>query len=419
MTVPALVRDHRRLVIGSVAARLVLAGCLYALLALTYRAVSGGTGRPPLLDVLLATAAVTGVEWTARPLLDRLLRTALLGPRAAGHEAMQGLLHRMTTTLPVDEVVPRVAEAASRTTGRPSAEVRLWVSEGERWSQGWPLAPAGERSAVRHSVGVRYAGSEVGEIAVEVGDEQLSPVERRLLDDLAGPAGLALSTVRLTLQLRQRKAELERLTGALEASRNRLLSARSVEQRRLRGEVATRVTTHVSAALAALDGGSYAVERAGAEAALALDALRVIARGIYPPRLADQGYSSSVDGWLLRSGIHARLDLGAGAAALRAEPALEACLYFCTVTVLAALDAAGATDLGVALDDGSRVTLRVSGRGGGPVEADALLVVTDRIDAFDGTVVPLTGAGLVGVLASLPRLSAPTPVGPASSGTVG
>lgn len=436
MTAHAGVREDTRLVVGSLAVRLLLAGGAYGLLAVAYQQAEPHAGRPSLLEVVVATVLVTVLLWTAQDRIDRLLRRLVLGERAGGHEIMQGLLRRMSTTLPVDEVVPRVAEVASRTTGRPSAEVRLWLGDGERWSQAWPTPAVSGPAGSRHAVGVRYAGADVGEIAVELAGEQLSPVEQRLLDELAGPAGLALSTVRLTVQLRQRKADLERLTAALEASRDRLLTARVDEQRRFRSEVSGSVTTHVSTALAALEDAAATpaaatapstgpraaaadidpalVQQAGTEAGLALDALRVIARGVYPPRLADQGYASSVDGWLLRAERHARIGLSGDLPGLHADPALESCLYFCTVTVLAALDAGGATDLSVQLDVGPRVELRVAGSGDRPLDEDVSLVVGDRVAAFDGTVVPVPAAAGVGILASVPRQPSPVP-GPQST----
>lgn len=425
MTAHVLDREDRRVVVDAVGIRLVVAGAVYGGFAAAYETVSPHPGRPPLVDVVVATVVVAVLLWAGHDRLDRLVRRGVLGERADSHDAMRELLHRMATTLPVDEVVPRVAEAASRTTGRERAEVRLWLAEGEQWSQAWPAAAEPGPVGTRLTVGVRHAGAAVGEIAVDLGDERLSPVARRLLDDLAGPAGLALSTVRLTVELRRRKAELERLGAELEASRDRLLTARTVEQRRLRGEVTARVMTHVSAARAALelppaglgpgcddarDAGAPAtvevsqVERAGVEAGRALDALRTIARGVFPPRLADDGYAASVDGWLVRSALAARLDLGDGVAALRGHPELESCLYFCTVTVLAALAAGGASDLqvGIGVDVADRAELRVSGSGGRPLGDDVRLVVADRVEALGGTVAAGAGAGRTGVVASLP-----------------
>jgi len=55
----------------------------------------------------------------------------------------------------------------------------------------------------------------VGEIEIAAGAAPLTPLDRRLLDELAGPAGVALSTVRLTVDLRRREAQLTDLTQAL------------------------------------------------------------------------------------------------------------------------------------------------------------------------------------------------------------
>ncbi len=113
--------------------------------------------------------------------------------------------------------------------------------------------PAGGGASV--TVGVAHDGTDVGEIEVHVDPAQTSAFDRRLLNDLAGPAGIALSTVRLTRDLRRRRSELAALAEALAASRDRLLTARRDEQRRLRGEVQDRVVSHIESALALVDRG--------------------------------------------------------------------------------------------------------------------------------------------------------------------
>ena len=112
---------------------------------------------------------------------------------------------------PVDEVVPALAETAGRTMHSTRAEVRLLMSDGDSWSQVWPQRAVADGSQM--TVGVRHGGTDVGEIEVDVADPDESDRDRGLLDDLARPAGLALSTVRLTVELRRRAADLEEVDG--------------------------------------------------------------------------------------------------------------------------------------------------------------------------------------------------------------
>jgi len=171
--------------------------------------------------VVTATVLVAGLlSLTSRPitmLADRLS----FGERADSHRLMRELLARMSDTLPVGEVVPRLAEAAGRTAHSDRAEVRVWLPGGEKWSQVWP-SPIRPRTDSL-TIGVRHGGDVLGEIEVAMNRAEQSAFDRRLLEELAGPAGAALSTVRVTYELAQRAADLERLTLALQQSRQRLV----------------------------------------------------------------------------------------------------------------------------------------------------------------------------------------------------
>lgn len=380
--------------------RLVVGGVLFGSAALADRAVTGRADQPPFAGVVAVTVVVATVLWVLRDPIDRLAARVVLGRRADGYVVMRELTAQLAATLPVDEVAPRVAEAASRTTGRPRAEVRLWLTDGDPWARSWPASAAsiGQGTAVE----VRHTGIRLGEIVVENDDagttSALSSWDRRMLDTLARPAGPALSTVRLTVELRQRKTELERLTAALEASRQRLLTARTVEQQRMRAEVAARVGTHLSAALAAVDGdlaGTDAADRLGTtarEAQLALEELRTIARGIYPPTLAEVGLTASLESWLARAGVDAALDLAAlpgddvAGGETGTDPEVAACLYFCAVTSMGRLARHGASGIRVAVADRSGRALSIEACVDETIGRDVILAVTDRIEASGGRV---------------------------------
>jgi hypothetical protein len=354
----------------------------------------------PLWLVLAATAVVAALFWVIREPLDRLVDWLLLGDRAGGYEAGRLLLQRMSSTLPVDEVIPALAETAGRTMHSARAEVRLLLSDGDPWSQVWPERAVADGSPVM--VGVRHAGATVGEIEIDVADRDESDRDRMLLDDLARPAGLALSTVRLTVELRRRAVDLEALTAALGLSYQRIADARRTEIARMRTEMEDRVMPHLDRAELAitqdLDGmaigdaedgrqGSEAspIERARVEVAEALESLRILARGIYPPRLADAGVAVSLEGWQQRSGISAEFQLLGDEAVLRENSEVESCLYFCLVTALGALGTRGGSRT-AALDVApTEVGLIVSGSAGNDsVDGAAMVAVRDRVEAFGG-----------------------------------
>jgi signal transduction histidine kinase len=289
------------------------------------------------------------------------------------------------------------------------AEVRLLLSEGDPWSQVWPEQAVADGSPVM--VGVRHAGTAVGEIEVDIADADESDRDRMLLDDLARPAGLALSTVRLTVELRRRAVDLEALTAALAESYQRIADARRTEIARMREEMQDRVMPHLDRAeqaiarelgdtevAAAANGASGAagngspgaagslIERARLDVAEALESLRILARGIYPPRLADAGLAVSLEGWQQRSGVGVDVQVRGDEAALRENSELESCLYFCLVTALGAVKTDGVRPAAVVDIGPSGVGLVVGGavEGGSLVDGPAMTAVRDRVEAFGG-----------------------------------
>ena len=131
-------------------------------------------------------------------------------------------------------------------------------------------------------------------------NEPLTAAEAKLVDDLAAQAGLVLRNVRLIEDLR--------------ASRQRLVTAQDEERRRLErnihdGAQQQLVAIAVKANLAgSLVGKDPQQERAildqlKAEATEALENLRDLARGIYPPLLADQGLAAALQAHARKSPI--------------------------------------------------------------------------------------------------------------------
>lgn len=360
--------------------RFLLALAVAGALAVGYRGVGGGAGRPPWWSVVLAAVVVAVVLALAREPARRWSSRLVLGRSAGGYEAMRSLLQRIGTAVPVEDVLPRIAETAGRAVGRGPAQVRLWTLDGRAST----VAGAAPTHGEPLTVGVRHAGTAVGEIAVDASAASVPPVSRRLLDELAGPAGLALSTVRLNLELRRRAEELAALNQALERSTARVQQARRIEQRRLRDAVAERVTPHVDDAAGRVVALDHDRLRAAAEQLdLAVDELRAIAHGVFPPRLTEDGVVRSLRGWSQQRGVPVDLTLDGDVDRLRRHPEVERCLYFCAVTLLDSLVADRADGLAVQLrlaDD--EVTLAVLGSSS--PGADALLVVRDRVEAFDG-----------------------------------
>ena len=143
-----------------------------------------------------------------------------------------------------------------------------------------PAVPNADRA-----VAVRHRGELLGALTVRKRTgEPLTPIEEKLLDDLANQAGPVLKNVGLTAELMHRLEELR-------ASRQRLVVAQDAERRRLERNlhdgaqqnlVALKVKAGLAKALARKDPAraEELVEQLAADADEALQTLRNLARGI-------------------------------------------------------------------------------------------------------------------------------------------
>ena len=122
-------------------------------------------------------------------------------------------------------------------------------------------------------------------------NDQLDPARRGLIQDMAAQAGLVLRNVRLIEELR--------------ASRTRLVKAQDEERRRLERNihdgaqqqlVAISVKLGLARTVLRADAPRAAatIEALQAEAQEALENLRDLARGVFPPLLADQGLAAMI-----------------------------------------------------------------------------------------------------------------------------
>src|SRR5207253_4726229 len=164
-----------------------------------------------------------------------------------------------------------------------------------------PAIPGADRA-----VAVRHQGELLGALAVRKrAGESLTPIERKLLEDLAQQAGLVLKNVGLTSELLQRLEELR-------ASRQRLVAAQDQERRRLERDlhdgaqqnlVALKVKLGLARHLLEKDPARLPdlIRQLDADADETLSTIRDLARGIYPPLLADQGLVTALQPQARRS----------------------------------------------------------------------------------------------------------------------
>ena len=154
------------------------------------------------------------------------------------------------------------------------------------------------------------------------------PTEDRLLADLAGQAGLVLRNVRLIEELR---ASRQRIVAAQD-ERARALE-RNIHDGAQQQLVALAVKLRLARSLAEKDPPKAAemLDALQAEAVDALENLRDLARGIYPPLLADQGLAAALGAQARKSPVPVSVEAdGVG----RYPQDVEAAVYFCALEAL-------------------------------------------------------------------------------------
>jgi signal transduction histidine kinase len=229
----------------------------------------------------------------------------------------------------------------------------------------------------------------------------MSPGDRDVLDELAAPAGVALATVRLTFELRERARQLAELASGLQACQARMVVARSDERQRLLARVETVVVPRLDetdAALRSLEETAnsaeavHSLEDARDAATASLEAVREVARGIFPNLLADAGVVAALRSWGEERVPPVGVSHTGDISRLRSMPAVEAALYFACVSALA-----GTAAQGPPIEDGRPETaLELAGRSDARAAPTAELEVTEAADAGAGCTVkmslPLPGA---------------------------
>jgi signal transduction histidine kinase len=394
-------------------------GALAAFITLVYVGIVVGVGsllgrgdRPDRALQIVATAVVALGFQPVRRRVQLVANRLVYGQRATPYEVMADFSHRMAGTLEVDQALPQMAEAAARGVGAIAGRVRLFLPGGGERVVAWPAeAPA---SVSTRSIEVRYQGDPIGEIAVtKAPGDPLLPAEEGLLQALGAQAGLAMHNVRLTDELEVRLEELARQADQLRASRQRLVTARDAQRRGLERDIREgprRQLTEIedgvrhAASLAPTDheAALELLDRLGERANDTLEGLRDLARGIFPPLLADKGIVAALDAHIRKVGLRATIESAPDFAGLRFDDRTEAAVYFCCLQALQNVYRhAGNDDTVVRLSAGSEVlTFEVTDHGPGfdPGVTDrgmGMQIMQDRVDALDGSleVVSSPGAG--------------------------
>ena len=314
----------------------VLAILVYAGAVALIGAFAVDRNRPALLFVI---ALALGIAFRPAMRMGRRIADRLVyGTRATPYEVLTEFSERVGTSYATEDVLPRMAHVLGEGTGADVA--RIWLRAGSTFRSAavWP-AGAGDVEPGAEGDGlvvpgetvsmVRDQGEVLGALSVRMpASDPMNPTRERLVHDLAAQAGLLLRNVRLVEDLR--------------ASRQRLVAAQDEERRRLErnihdGAQQQLVALAVKARLARRFTGrdpAKAAEMLGqieADTQTTLEDLRDLARGIYPPLLADRGLVAAIEAQARKGQLGVSLDAD-GVGRFPAE--IEATVYFCALEAL-------------------------------------------------------------------------------------
>lgn len=273
--------------------RTLVYATLTALVVAGYVGIVAGLGE--LLDSsgiglsLVATAAVAVAVQPLRAIIQRRVDRLMYGDRDDPYRALSRLSERLGQALDPDAVVPAVVEAVADGLRLPYVAIELREAAGLRIA-----ASHGEpRGGELVHLPLEYRGAEVGQLLVapRPGSDALSPADLALLAELARQAGVAAHVVRLTQDLRR--------------SRERLVTAREEERRRLRrdlhdglGPALAAIALEIQSVDALIDRDPGAARqllaRLRGEVQESIADIRRIAYDLRPPTLDELGLVAAV-----------------------------------------------------------------------------------------------------------------------------
>ncbi len=403
---------HRLFDIDVVIRRTAVVAGLAGLVTLVYAGVVGGIGllfgsrTDSALPLSIAATVVVAVAF--QPVQQRMRAWAnrlVYGERATPYEVLSRFAARMRDTVATEEVVPQLARLLAD--GTSASVVVVWIIAGDElqpaatWPPDSPLIapmPVSEGAlnvaGFDHVAPVEHDGELLGAVAVTVArGDTLATTDIRLIDDVASQAGLVLRNAHLIHELR--------------SSRQRLVAAQDQERRRLERDlhdgaqqqlVALKLKLRLVQKVDDEDKRDELFDALVRDADDAIEGLRNLARGIYPPVLIQRGLVAALRAHSAKAVVATEIeadDLG------RYPPEIESAVYFCVLEALqnvAKYAGAGQARVGVTagnaglkfeiVDDGRGFDVSTVERGAG------LQNMEDRIEALGGSVTIRSAIGV-------------------------
>jgi signal transduction histidine kinase len=417
---------------------------LAVMVAASYLLIVLGLGRSPtgdektLLGLSMLAAALAALLWV--PVRERLTEFAtrrVYGERHAPDEVIRTFGSRLTRALPLDELLLQLAESLKKTMSLSIAEVwtrgtgrleravsvpergpahlalgaeeetvvsRAGVS-GTAWARIWLPDVIGVDDEPLRVAPITNSGELLGMIVVRrpAGALQFNEDDDQALTELARQVGLALHNVKLDSALQESLDEVRRQADELRASRARIVEAGDAQRRRIERDLHDGAQQHLVALAVSVnlvrqiaendpETANSMLEQIGKDLQEAVQELRNLAHGIYPPLLMDRGLAEALSAAAGRAALPTGVDAdGIG----RYSQAAEAAVYFCCLEALqnAAKHAgAGAQAMITVREDEGALLFEVSDDGAGfdlrtgAHEGHGFVNMRDRVGAIGGSI---------------------------------
>ncbi len=184
---------------------------------------------------LLATVLVAVMIQPLRLRLQRGVNRLMFGDRTDPYRALADLGKRLEESLSADDLLPTIVKSVAQALRLPYAAI-VWEREaglgGGEHAQTEVAYGRPSHRGDHARLPLIHQGERIAELVLSPRQqgEELTPDDLRLMRDLAPQIGIAVHSVRLT-------ADLRRLTDDLQRSRERLVTAREEERRRMRRDL--------------------------------------------------------------------------------------------------------------------------------------------------------------------------------------
>jgi signal transduction histidine kinase len=392
---------NRTVVYGLVSAGLT---AVYAGIVLGIGALAGQQGSPAL--TIIAAVAVALLFQPARQRARRVANRLVYGDRATPYQVLSDCADDMAGQLDYDQAVDRMVAVLASASGATRTEAWIRVGAELRPVATWPrgsslagLIPLGDDATLpafemtSRAVAVRHGDELLGALTLQKPrNEPLTAAEDKLLQHLASQAGLVFRNGRLT-------AELQATIDELRASRRRLVEAQDAGRRKIERNLHDGAQQQLIALTIQLGLLDESADDPGAVRQItpllkealraAVDDLRDLARGIYPPLLAEQGLVAALQAQVRKAPLPVLIEADSIG---RYPQDTESTVYFCALEALQNITKyAGASQATIRLacpDSSLQFTITDDGAGFDPATArlgSGLQGMADRLAALGGS----------------------------------